>query len=404
MKRLLGLMVFACLATCGLYAQAVDTTVCAVLKDPASFNGKTVRIKGTVVAGFDQFVLNDSDCGQSVNGIWLAYPQGAKAKSGPIAMVELEPAHNFAGKATPVTRPAVTLTRDKAFKQFDSLLAQRHDQSGALCLGCPRYQVQATLMGRLDGVASAGVQRDANGKIVGLSGFGNLNAYPARLVLESVADVTPKEVDYSATDASIKKAQTDNTGENEMYQGMVDQAGAQAGQGQRFVDPIATAQKLAAGLSASPLTTQIQADVALLPAPKGKEQTGVTLGYGAMNEAPTSEGGPGTMDSPDGVLYICTFNRDRLPDLALTFAVLHALQHVADVRSPQAGNENAPLYIPEYNAWMVTITSAVAAGDRYLTLPGGYMMWNAHWPDADKISNMEAALNDFLVKEDLLNK
>ena len=402
MRGLFGLILFACVATCGLYAQAVDTTVCAVLKNPASFDGKTVRIKGTVVAGFDQFVVNDGDCGKDVNGIWLAYPPGAKAKSGPIAMVELEPAHNFAGKVAPETRPAVSLTRDKAFKQFDSLLAQHHDQSGGLCLGCPRYQVQATLVGRLDAVATAEVQRDGSGKIVGLDGFGNLNAYPARLVLESVTDVTPKEIDYSASDAAIKKAQPNSTGESDMWRAMAADKGISEGsdQAQRFVDPIATSQKLVAALVPSPTADQIKADVALLP--KGKEQNGVTIGYGTIDEAAAVA--QGTADSPDGVLYICTFNRDRLPDLALTFALLHAMQHVSDIRSPHPGSESAPLYFFESNAWMVTAISAAAAGTNHLTLPGGYLMWNADWPDALKNGNIESALNDFLTKEDLLTK
>ncbi len=53
MKRLLAvaLFVFACAA--GLQAQVVDTTVCAVMKSPKSFDGKMVRIKGIVIAGFD---------------------------------------------------------------------------------------------------------------------------------------------------------------------------------------------------------------------------------------------------------------------------------------------------------------------------------------------------------------
>lgn len=395
-------MLFACVAACGLYAQAVDATVCAVLKNPASFDGRTVRIKGTVVTGFDQFVVNNGDCGEEVNGIWLAYPPGAKAKSGPIAMVELEPAHNFVGKVVPETGITVSLTRDKAFKQFDSLLAQRHDQSGAVCLGCPRYQVQATLVGRLDAVATAGVQRDGSGKIVGLGGFGNLNAYPARLVLESVADVTPKEIDYSVSDSAIKKAQPNGTGESDMWRATATGKGISEGsdQAQRFVDPIATAQELAAALAPGPTADQIEADVALLP--KGKEQNGVTVGYGTIDEAAAVV--QGTTDSPDGVLFICTFNRDRLPGLALTFALLHAMQHVSDIRSPHPGSEDAPLYFFEYNAWMVTATSAVAAGTEYLTLPSGHLIWNAHWPDALKIGNMESALNDFLAKEDLLRK
>lgn len=390
------------MATCGLYAQGVNATVCAVLKNPASFDGKTVRIKGTVVAGFDQFVVNDGDCGEDVNGIWLTYPPGAKAKSGPIAMVELEPAHNFAGKVAPEAHPAVALARDKGFKQFDSLLAQRHDQSGGVCLGCPRYQVQATLVGRLDAVTTAGVQRDASGKIVGLDGFGNLNAYPARLVLESVADVTPKEIDYSASDAVIKKAQPNSTGESDMWRGMAADKGISEGsdQAQRFVDPIVTSQELVAALVPGSTADQIKADVALLP--KGKEQNGVTVGYGTIDEAAAVA--QGTADSPDGVLFICTFNRDQLPDLALTLALLHAMQHVSDIRSPHPGNENAPLYFFEKNAWTVTAVGAAAAGTKYLTLPGGYLIWNADWPDALKTVNIESTLNGFLAKEDLLAK
>ncbi|MGB6696148.1 MAG: hypothetical protein WBE56_18310, partial [Terracidiphilus sp.] len=49
---------------CGVHAQVapqvVDTTVCDVVKKPAPFDGKMVRIKGTVIAGFDQFAIKDA--------------------------------------------------------------------------------------------------------------------------------------------------------------------------------------------------------------------------------------------------------------------------------------------------------------------------------------------------------
>ena len=117
MKRLLALTAFATLAACGLHAQAVSTTVCDVMKNPASFDGKTVTIKGTVVASFDQFVLNDGDCNKEVSGIWLEYPAGSKAKAGPVVMVELQPAKNFAGTAAASNRAAVTLNKSKANKR-----------------------------------------------------------------------------------------------------------------------------------------------------------------------------------------------------------------------------------------------------------------------------------------------
>ena len=52
-------LILACLIFglgCDLYAQAtapVDVSVCDVVKKPQAFNGQIVRIKGTVVAGFD---------------------------------------------------------------------------------------------------------------------------------------------------------------------------------------------------------------------------------------------------------------------------------------------------------------------------------------------------------------
>src|SRR5580658_6878651 len=97
MRLYLGLALLVVASACGLRAQVTDTTVCDVLKSPQSFDNKIVRIKGTVVAGFDQFVIRDVNCAQDVNSIWLAYPQGTKGKAGPMAMLELKPAKNFAG-------------------------------------------------------------------------------------------------------------------------------------------------------------------------------------------------------------------------------------------------------------------------------------------------------------------
>ena len=387
MKRLLALVPVFALMVCAacVHAQATDTTVCAVLKNPKAFDGKMVRIKGTVVTGLDQFVLSDGDCGKQVSSIWLAYPQGAKVKSGPSAMLELEPAHNFAGTITSAKRDAVTLQKDKAFKQFDSALAQQHHSPSGLCLACPKYEVQATITGRLDGVDDAAVRRE-KGKIVGLGGFGNANAYTARLVIQSVGDVAPKEIDYSRIDSITKQ----ESGQMQPQQELAS-----------YSDPLSTAQKLAGGLSPSPMTTQIQKDIDLLGKPK--EPNGVVVGFGALNEVSPGAEALAAKDSPDGVQYNCMFNHDRLPDRELSMALLHLAQHISDIRDPQP-SDDASLYIEENNAWAVTATMAVAGGEKYLTLPGGYLMWDASWPDGDKVNNMVSALDDFLSKEALLSK
>ena len=132
MKRFLALAVFSAFAL-GLHAQVVDTTVCDVLKNPKSFDGKIVRIKATVAAGFDQFVLKGPGCGHYVNVIWLSYPEGTKGKAGPVALVQVQMAHNFAGTVQAPARTPVTLDKSKDFKQFDSLLATAH-KGAAMCL------------------------------------------------------------------------------------------------------------------------------------------------------------------------------------------------------------------------------------------------------------------------------
>ena len=383
MKRLFGVLAFACLTACSMHAQAVDTTVCDVLKNPASLDGKTVRIKGTVTASYDQFVISDGDCGLPVNGIWLDYPQGSKAKSGPLAVVILQPAHNFAGKVTAANRAAVTLTRDKAFKQFDSALSHEYHPEVGLCMGCFRNQVKATLTGRLDTVGDASIQR-SGGKIVGLGGFGNVNAYPARLVIESVADVTSVPIDYSKVDAVIKKA------------------GGGPGQPPMLSDAKSAAQKIISAMAPSQITTQMQNDLGVYPKPG--EQNGVVVAYTPANEYRPDEEAAAAQDSPGGVQYNCIFNKEKLQELAMSSALLHAAQHVQDIRTQTADNVIAPLAILENNAWAVSSTLAVSAAQKFYVLPGGYLMWNWAWPGTDRVNNMESALNDFLSKDQMLSK
>jgi hypothetical protein len=391
MKRFIVLIGLLLAFECGLHAQAaapVDTTVCDVVKNPASFDGKMVRIKGTVVAGFDEFVIKDAadpNCGFQVNGIWLSYPQGSKAKSGPVAIVTAQPAHNFAGTWKAPTRTPVTLDKSKDFKQFDSLLSQPHQRGADMCLGCARYEVTATLVGRLDTVADASIKRDASGKIVGFGGFGNMNAYPARLVLASVSDVTPKEIDYSKTDA-ITKGDAALT--------------PPPGSGPEFDDPFASAIRLASHVAAGPAAEQAQKAVAQFP--KGKEQNGVSVVFGGAGNEVTPDG-PGAKDSPDGVLYNCVLNRDHLQGPSMVVALFHVGQHVADLRSPKPDSEGTPFLINENDAWVVTSIAAIVGGQKYLTLPGAYLFWNSAWPAEQRESNMEAALKEFLSNEALLS-
>ena len=88
------------------------------------------------------------------------------------------------------------------------------------------------------------------------------------------------------------------------------------------------AEKAVADLQPSQVTTQIQNVLAEFP--KGKQQNGVIIGYGAMNEVAAGSA-PSAQDTTDGLVYECTFNRDRLGD-ALSMALVHLGQHISDLR------------------------------------------------------------------------
>ncbi|MGO8756853.1 MAG: hypothetical protein ACLQG3_01895 [Terracidiphilus sp.] len=373
----------------GLYAQVVDTTVCDVVKKPQAFDGKVVRIKGTVFAGFDEFAIKDStdpNCGYPVNVIWLDYPAGTKGKAGPAALVTVQPARNFTGKYTPPSRTPVTLDKSKDFKTFDSLLAQKHEKGADMCLGCTRYEVTATLVGRLDAVADASLAYDASGKIVGFGGFGNMNAYPARLVLQSVSDVTPKEIDFSKNDEETKGAPLPPPG---MSDSDVNAA-------------ITAAQKGADGLAAGPPKDAAVKAAAVYG--KVGEHTGVFEYFSPGNEAAAKDEELGTKDSPDGILFNCTFNLDRLQGNSLTRAVMHLGEHVSELRHPTQPGMETPAVILESDAWVVTTIAAVTGGQKYFTLPGGYLVWDSNWPAADRNDKIDQVLKDFLANEALLSR
>lgn len=290
-------------------AEIVDASICDVLANPASFDGKVIRITGaTAVARFDEFVVEGSGC-QPPAALWLAYPEGTKGKAGPTALVRLQLASNSSLVPVAPTRAPVTLQRDSAFKRFDSLMAEPH-KSSALCLGCPRNSVSATLVGRLDGVSVAGLLRDANGKPTGLAGFGNMNLYRARLVLQAVSDVVPHEIDYSSSATPVR------------------------GDSRRTA-------------AADP--AQVKRAAAALGEPG--EQNGVEVDFGAVSEMPFDEGSKGSSASPDGVLFHAMFDMSRLGKQALSKAIAHMGSHIADIRggSITQGPDEA-----ESRAWQAT--------------------------------------------------
>ncbi len=341
-------------------AQVVESTVCDILANPQSFDGKIVRIKGAVTSGFEEFSIKGSGCNQMVNAIWLAYPEGTKGKAGPSAFLRLQLGKNSPVAVTNVNRVPVTLDKNKDFKDFDSLLATPAKTNG-MCLGCPKFTVTATLVGRLDGTKDTGLIRDGSGKVTGLGGFGNLNRYNARLVLQSVADVSSQEIDYAKGGAAAPE------------------------------DAASASRSFTPG---APSADQVKRAADAFGAPG--EDNGVSVGFSGANEIPKDDTTKSSANSPDGLLFDVKFDSDQLKGPAMALALSHVGTHIADIRSPQLANSNLIPYGAEFRAWQTTILNAISAKVRILTLPGGYVIYSQSWSNSELGKNAFDGISGFL--------
>jgi len=350
MKRIF--IVIVCLFTGAVAsgAQAVDAKVCDILGHPKDFDGKMVRITGTVAAGFDEFVMRDISCKQSVNAIWLNYPTGTKAKAGPIAVITLQLAKNSPGHVISHSLTPVTLDTGGDFKKFDSILSVSVKTPGQ-CLGCVRSTVTATLTGRLDAVDVVSLEKTGPMFTV-VTGYGNLARYPVRLVIQSITNVSQNDIDYSKP--------------------------ADLGDGD-----------VALGLTAEDLKRA----AAAYGAPG--EDNGVDVGFAGGNSLRPDDGAKGSANSPDGLLLVVTMDGDRLKGTAMGEAMAHTGTHIADLRESPMGRN---LFQLEGRAWGVTVMSAISNKEKTLTLPGGYVTWNSKWTEVEQQKQLPGSLSGYLTQ------
>jgi len=53
---------------------------------------------------------------------------------------------------------------------------------------------------------------------------------------------------------------------------------------------------------------------------------------------------------------------------------------------------------------VVTTVSAVVGGQKFLSLPGGYVVWDINWPADGRNDKMASTLKDFLINEAILSQ
>lgn len=114
--------------------------------------------------------------------MWLEYSEGGPTASTSLA-VSRQP------------RAPVTVLKDRNFERFQSLLnAEMHPRTrGIMCMDCHRYEVSATMVGRVD---YAGEQM----------GFGHMNGYKLQFELMSVSELGAKDLSsqYDAEEFSAE--------------------------------------------------------------------------------------------------------------------------------------------------------------------------------------------------------
>jgi hypothetical protein len=161
--------------------KVATTTVCDVVKEPATFDNKVVRLSATLAGNFEILAIRDS-VDKGCSSMWFTYPG-----SGPSAHVSFSTGEHLN------SRPPVQLVRDKKFHEFEKFVharmyARRRD---LLCIDCPRYEVTAVMVGLVE---FAGPRL----------GFGHMNAFPVQFVLRSIEKTSVKDLspNYASADYS----------------------------------------------------------------------------------------------------------------------------------------------------------------------------------------------------------
>jgi hypothetical protein len=146
----------------------ISTTVCEIIHNPAAFSGRIVKVRATVASGFESSTIvdaNDKPC----RGPWFQY-----------ALKEGEPPRD-SRDAELQRRHRVFLKEDENMKRFTEALGTFVPPRDKGVRGGLRYNVTATMTGRVDDAGANGL------------GFGHLNGSRVRFLLISVEDVSAAE-------------------------------------------------------------------------------------------------------------------------------------------------------------------------------------------------------------------
>jgi hypothetical protein len=161
------------------HQKTVDTTICAILANPAAFNNTMVRIRGSFVGNFEYSELNDPGCH---GALWLRY--GGSTLVASVQPTNVLGSEDSEGKR--ILPVPVVLVRDSKFERFNALVRMNTGRYGP----STDQRVTATFVGRIDAVSNEVhnyYQKQPVERRIML-GFGQGGAFEAQFTLKSVED------------------------------------------------------------------------------------------------------------------------------------------------------------------------------------------------------------------------
>jgi hypothetical protein len=156
----------------------LDTTICEINKNPAAYSGKTLRIRGFVSSGFEDFTFHSKECDRGPS-IWLMYADDEPEikywtrTPGPGSKTIL-----YQGESYPILK-------DKSYQNFSQSTQASEN-------GKPTYQVTATLSGVFFAQTS---RRFPSGQLLP-EGYGHEGCCHL-FIITAVSEVTPVRQDHS---------------------------------------------------------------------------------------------------------------------------------------------------------------------------------------------------------------
>ena len=172
MRPILFLALFLVATTLRAREAPAEISVCNLAADPKSFDGKTIRVHGTLNVNFEDFTVAIENCGTQQQ-IWLAF--GGDVPGIVASMVN----DNFRkpGVDLKVNGVSYAITKNENFRKLYALIVARHGDK-------PSYRVTATLTGAF----LAGEERKPTNGKSDFGGYGHLGCC-SLLVITQVSDV-----------------------------------------------------------------------------------------------------------------------------------------------------------------------------------------------------------------------